>query len=199
MENYFIGEEQREEGRRILLLIQISVLLILFIFMLAVSGGLQWTVGVIILIYLGFIFTRKLLSQTDKLENWETENKLDDVIELQMPRLSKYVKNAFKGRRLSQDLLERRMTKDFLEKVMEEKNLDKKQVNYLINNPDKLEDLIDDDELTDFILQVRTGRGKTDEGEIIKSKNGILKSNLQVEGNYEEKIKRILKKMEEWS
>lgn len=199
MENYFIGEEQREEGRRILLLIQISVLLILFIFMLAVSGGLQWTVGVIILIYLGFIFTRRLLSQTDKLENWETENKLDEVIELQMPRLSKYVKNAFKGRRLSQDLLERRMTKDFLAKVMEMKNLDKKQVNYLINNPDKLEDLIDDDELTDFILQVKTGKGKTDEGEIIKSKNRISKSNLQVEGNYEEKIKRILRKMEEWS
>ncbi|MFW6040324.1 MAG: hypothetical protein ACOC85_00630 [Thermoplasmatota archaeon] len=151
------------------------------------TGSLQLTILLSILSVLSIFIAINLLSNTKKLEFWKDETELDEFMETRIPRMSRLVERAFEGKRLSRNLFENKLKKDFLIKVKDEKNLTKTQINYLLNYPSKLENIIGDKMIVDFI----TSQESLDDV-ISKEFEKISKS------DYKKKIEKLLKKMEEW-
>jgi len=177
---------------------QIVLIIILLIFMYFVGNPGQWILGLVIIFLIGFNIVSHLYDKSEHLDLWKRKNTLDDIVHLKISRISDVAERAFKGNKLSQAILEEKLIDEFLFKISEERNLTRAEVEGLLDDPEELNKLIGDDELSKFLLKGKSLKKvlqNVDE-ELMEEKKNIGKKSLNVE--YKNKIERLMKKMEEW-
>ncbi|MFO7792326.1 MAG: hypothetical protein R6W73_04995 [Candidatus Saliniplasma sp.] len=178
--------------------VQIIIIILLAIFMYFIGNPGQWIVGLIIIGLIGVNVVYYMYGKSKKMRVWERENKLDDIVHLRISRTSDVAKRAFKGNELSQAILEEKMISEFIDKMEDKRNLRDSEIDYLLDHPTELKKVIEDDELTNFVLKGKSLQKMlqtVDEGDSKKTRFGKMTEDK----NYKRKIERLVKKMEEWN
>ncbi len=198
MSNTTIEKEETESMFRILLL---SIIALLAVFMAFVGGSLKWIVGLSIIIFIGAIIIFEIYNRTVGISDWERDNELDSIVNLNLEKLSEIAGRAYRDRTISKALLEERIKEEFIKKVKNHKNISDAKMERLLQNPEKLREIIDDDVITEFIVGSKSYNKVIHEES--KSKKSFLEKlgfrKITIDKNYKERIDEVLDRMEEWN
>ncbi len=186
------------------------VLLVLVSFMMSVSGYLRLTLGVAVIGAFSLFVVITLFQRSRPVETWTRESKIDEIISRSMLKEeSELVRRAYRGRKLSQALLEEELKENFLGKMKREKNLNDDEVEALLDKPKRLRDMIDDEMIFKFIINHKTYKGvvrnKKEESDKGKDEGRSLLSKLfgedfsQIDDRYKKRMESLIDRMEEWN
>ncbi|MFW6305018.1 MAG: hypothetical protein ACOC1V_04510 [Candidatus Saliniplasma sp.] len=178
--------------------VQLILIIVLLAFMFLIGNPGQWIVGLIILGLVGANIVYHLYGRSDKLDTWQRKNELDEIVHLKISRTSEIAKSAFKGKELSQAILEEKLIEEFLKKIMDKKNLTESEVKYLLDHPYELKKVVGDDELSSFVLKGKSLKKVLQNMDDDVSKK-VLFRKIKEDKAYKKKIDRLIKKMEEWN
>ncbi len=178
--------------------LQILIIFVLLVFMFLIGNPGQWIVGLIILGLVGLNIFFKLYGKSEKLDKWERKNKLDDIVHLKISRTSDVAKSAFKGKELSQAILEEKLIDEFIKKMMDKRNLNESEIKFLFDNPSKLKKVVGDEEISSFVLKGKSLKKVLQNLDEDVSKKVLFRA-IKEDKDYKRKIERLIKKMEEWN
>ncbi|MGM0405725.1 MAG: hypothetical protein ACQEQM_06245 [Thermoplasmatota archaeon] len=178
--------------------LQIFIIIVLLVFMFLVGNPGQWIVGLIVLGIVGLNIFFNLYGKSEKLDKWERKNKLDNIIHLKISRTSDVAKSAFKGKKVSQAILEEKLIDEFIKKMMDKKNLNEAEIKILFDNPSKLKKVIGDEEISSFVLKGKSLKKLLQNLDEDASKKVLFRA-IKEDKEYKRKIERLIKKMEEWN
>lgn len=188
-----------EEGELGVYILEALILIALLGMMFSVGGTFQWALGVIILTILGGIFASKLIQGTRKLSGWRRDNELDDIVRMELPRTSEMVEGAFKGKELSRAFLEQRLKRNFIVKLKDEKSLDDEELEPLLEDPDELNEIIQDEKITNFLIEGKDYQKLVRKKDWEDEDEGIFSStHMTVGKKYKKKITDLIERMEDW-
>ncbi len=190
---------KQKEGDYSLVKFLAVVIAILFLFMLATGGGLRWTVSIVILVLIGFLFFKRLHEKTFPILEWHRENELAETVNFQLPETHKLVNKAKGGSDWSRALLEKRLRQEFLKKVRRERNIGDKKVKELLNEPEEFKDIIGDKLLAEFIIKSRNFYKKVNKEDFANERDIEEVQHWIEDSKYENYLKRIIERMEEWN
>lgn len=190
---------------RKLLLILIAFLSLFFIFL---GGYSEWVLGLIVLLLMCMLIASEVSSRSRDMSFWERDNELDSELNMNLKEISNVADRAYSGKKVSKARLEERIIKEFLGKVKTKKGLSDDDVKKMLNDPEELKEKINDDRITDFILNSKSFTDIVHEKSIheqsvnrwstLKNKLKIKKKETKDEG-YKDRINEILRRMEEWN
>ncbi len=181
-----IDFESSEENEDRLFYILVGILsLILFVLMFQARGYLKWSLAVMVLLSLGTPLIISIHKNTKKKKIWNRDSSLDEELYLKMEKTSKLVNRAFKGQKMSQDMLKKRLRKICLRKIKSENDLSDEKIKRLCEEPERLREAGIDDHVVDFIFE------EGQEESLEKKKRAMD------EKRYEEKVKKTIKIIEE--
>ncbi|MEF8832426.1 MAG: hypothetical protein V5A66_02775 [Candidatus Thermoplasmatota archaeon] len=160
------------------------------------EGMVRFTLAILILLLIGFNLVIWSISRTEYSTIWSREKEFDEEVNLKLKETSDIVKRAFRGMELSQGLLEKRIRNLYLDKMMEGRNLSQEEVKELLKEPEEFRRMVDDDMISDFIFSRKDEIGSVDDRENIEDETPSSKG---FEGeDYDERISRLLKRIERW-
>ncbi|MFO7791739.1 MAG: hypothetical protein R6W73_02000 [Candidatus Saliniplasma sp.] len=187
-----------EYGRKVIEKWEIFVISLLIILMIALGNPLKWVVSLIILGWFGLNMINHIYNKTDDMELWKRENELDEIVHLHISRLSDITEKAYEGKELSRGLLEEYLIDEFIKKIKDKRNLTNSEVKYLLDHPTDLKKVIEDDELTNFVLKGKSLKKVLQNEPDDDSKEKFFERR-KIDKAYKRKIERLVKKMEEWN
>ncbi len=177
-----------------------------FIILLFLGGGLGEILSTILTIWISLFVIFAGIKNIKSISPWKRNTKKGEIQNLPLKSTSETTKRALEGLELSQMLIEKRLRKDFIEKIKDKEGLSEKEMSQLIENPSKLEKVIDDEELYKFIMNSKTIKDliqrdtKTASSKFINfftSTSDISKKNKE-DKNFEKRMRKMIKKISKW-
>ncbi len=189
---------------RKLMLGLIAFLSFFFIFM---GGYIEWVLGLIVLALMCLLIVSEISDRSRDMSFWKRDNELDIELNMNLKEISKVADRAYNGKKVSKAKLEEHIIKEFLEKIKIERSLSNDEIENLLDDPDKMKKIVDDEKITSFILGSKSytdivheksihERPDTRWSRIIKK----FKNNKEERNeDYKERINEVLERMEEWN
>lgn len=174
-----IFEENRESKLYYLFLIFLVVLFLVFTLgedRTGFAGTIGRVSGLVILLVIGYGLIDWSFAITESEEFWQEEEDIDEKINLRMEETSKILERASQGEKTSQDNLTDKVRKTFFTMLKERRGLIEEGLQELLMDEDRFRSVVDDDLISDFILD-----GPED-----------------FEEEYEKKIEEVIGRMERW-
>lgn len=182
------------------LLLQVIIFSALIVLTFFLQGGTRWTLALIILFFAGIIVARRLSRDLKKPSIWRRESELDEFVHRELPQTDELVDRAFKGKRLSQAMLEQKLKKIFIDKLMDKRNLKREEIDELMKDEKKLDKVVGDETLSDFLVNVTDPSDTISEDEEADLEKDILeRGGESIDTDYKGYIKKIMKRMKRWS
>lgn len=127
----------------------------LLLVMTILTKGIEGLLAMSIIIIGSYILIKKVSSRCTPTSNWSRKKFKHDG-KLPLKKTSHLLAEASRGSRVSRALIEERIRKEILRKVRREKNISDDNVEELIEQPDELFRVMNDQVLSEFILYSRT-------------------------------------------
>ncbi len=189
--------DQSKTSNFFYLLIGFMVLLSI-IFVMGGDEDLPYQLGRIISFIVVILFAYSLLDWTtrvtEKTSEWTEKESLDEDINLRIQDISELLKRASEGKKMSQDILHEKLKKIFFIKLKEIEDLSDNDIRDLVRNPDEFRKVAQDEIIADFILSLEQDSKKRRS----RRSNFLSSSKSISQKSYKNKIKEIIKRIDEW-
>ncbi len=147
---------------------------------------LAWVLGFVIILHIAYLLISWTSSVTERPDVWEETREFDTDENLQVKKISTLLDRAAEGKTVSQERLHEKIKDIFFIKLKERKDLNDEEVRDLVRDPDRFRDLVKDDTISDFILSIE------------ENKKGKFKVQDMSEEQYKKKIRKIIRRINEW-
>jgi len=187
--------------------LMLGLIVFLSFFFIFMGGYIEWVLGLIVLALMCMLILSEISGRSRDMSFWKRDNELDIELNMNLKEISKVADRAYYGKKVSKAKLEERIIKEFLGKVKLERSLSNDEIKTLLNDPDKIKKIVDDEQITSFILGSKSYTDIVHEKSIherpetrwssIKKKFKINKETK--DEDYKERINEVLERMEEWN
>ncbi len=158
------------------------------------SGGVRWLVIILALGIVATLLMKIFHNKTSPLVTWRNQNELDIIVGSRLNRTSNLVNRSSKGLETSRAMLEGRLMDDFVEKMKQERGYSPDHIDELLEDNDRLIEEVDDDVITEFLINCNHYRELCRENKSLSSRRSFKKDE-----DYRRKIIDLINRMEDWS
>ncbi len=135
--------------------LEMTIIVIIFFFMLLFEGALRWFLGVLIFAFAADLIGGGLFKDSKRREIWGNKSSLDEPLNTRLESLDKIIEGAVKGKKISQALLEQKIIELIQRKLDLERGISRESFKELLKNPEELKKVIDDEVIYGFMMDAR--------------------------------------------
>ncbi len=140
------------------MLINLAIVLFggFFAVLMFILKGVEGSISILMLILASAAIYKFMGKHTLDIEGWDTEENLDRYNRFQLQNDSRIIKNAIEGSEVYRDLLEKRLVEEIFYRLENIHDISKRRIySYLKNDHDKLKQLLEDEYLSEFIIETK--------------------------------------------
>ena len=184
----------RRGGYYILIVVLLALLVLVTVYA-EYSSILRWAIGIVGILLISVVASHIVAIRTEDPLDLSRKGRAEIERMGDLKHLSDVLKRAQLGMRYSQLEFSERVRAAFLEKVMISRNLSRDELAAIMRDAAKLQELIGDEEIVNFIIE--SEKDSSNWAQILKSKGRVLEQFVGEE-RFLSKMSQLVRKMEEW-
>lgn len=185
----------------------VSIALFLILLLPFAGGNPRQLIGITLICWVAFFIIFKAKRDTMSLSRWAKPHRKKKLTNLPLKKDSKTVDRALGGLELSRLLIEKKLRRGLIEKIKEKENLSENEVKALLKDRSKLNEIVKDETLIEFLVEKKEIEDVRNEVSTDKKINltdvkkmipNIKKDKPKIDESYRKKIADMLKRISDW-